>query len=77
MYAPPPGPQPAPLLARPFGPRAHTHHAARPHNRTHTKRTHSYVGNLHPCVTVSALQEICTYLGPVEQVKVVKVRRAR
>ncbi|GBF89891.1 oligouridylate-binding protein-like [Raphidocelis subcapitata] len=31
-----------------------------------------YFGNLHPCVTVPALQDICSYFGPVEQVKIIK-----
>ncbi|KAI8472361.1 MAG: hypothetical protein J3K34DRAFT_519833 [Monoraphidium minutum] len=31
-----------------------------------------YFGNLHPCVTVSALQDICSYFGAVDQVKVIK-----
>lgn len=31
-----------------------------------------YFGNLNPCVTVPALQDICSYFGPVEQVKIIK-----
>ncbi|GBF93014.1 hypothetical protein Rsub_05625 [Raphidocelis subcapitata] len=31
-----------------------------------------YFGNLHACVTVAALQDVCAYFGPVEQVKVIK-----
>lgn len=36
-----------------------------------------YVGNLHPCVTTAALQEICAYFGRVEQVKLIKVGAKR
>ncbi|KAI8463226.1 MAG: hypothetical protein J3K34DRAFT_527152, partial [Monoraphidium minutum] len=31
-----------------------------------------YFGNLHPCVTVPVLQDICSYFGPVEHVKIIK-----
>jgi hypothetical protein len=33
-----------------------------------------YIGNLHPMVTVSMLNDVCQYFGHLEQVKVIKVR---